>query len=252
MKILLRLAIVLIALLLPVHGWAALSVVQHVMGNSGTSSNTLAVTITATGSNNLLVVVARTNSLTADVTSISDGTNNLTQATGAKAISGGGLSSMIDTWYLLASTSGATIITATWDETTTNRRMEVWEASGWTSVQFDGGNQLSDQTGAGTAYAGPSITTTGTVGFAVGGIIADMGAGTLTNPAGGNEYTAGGDTAGGNAYCALISASAAAHTPAWTGTVSNANYATTAAAFKGTTGAPLCRGAFMLLGVGGC
>lgn len=208
----------------------AVTVVQHVMSADATSGTVLAATLAASGAGNLIVVLARSVAGAASpITGVTDGTTAFTQATGSFFDD---INATMDVWYLLSSNSGKTSISITWTVTNTNRRAEVWEVSGFGTCQFDGGSNLNTQTAPGFSYHGSPITTTGSKGFMVAGIFQGGGVTVFTNPTGGNEFTAGGDTAGGNAYNSAILTTAGVHVSDWTGDVGSQSYGTTAAAFK--------------------
>ena len=201
----------------------ALAVVQHKFGSTNANQNTVAVTVTSTGGGNLLVAGTYNNG-TMTVSGVSDGTNNFTQFAGAQIANSNRIA---DCWYLSISTSGKTTITATFSVTNTSRKIAwVWEVSGFSVPTTDG---VAGTTGTAQNPTGASLTTKAVSGF----LAAVCGyANTIsTNPAAGNEFTSGGDIADGNGGCSLISSSATAHQPAWSGDQSSA-FTTFTAAFK--------------------
>ena len=231
MKRILQLAIVLALWCIPAH--AAITVVQHKHA-AWASGSTIAVTITANSASNMLVVCAA-NRTTLTVSTVADnatgGSNTYTQfgAGSAHGVNGTRESDCFKT--LSAAHAGATTVTVTFSGTVTNSaHAEVWEVSGFVTAAEDGGNH-NGTTGANPA--GASVTTTSTTGFCVGALETN---GSLTaNPAAGNEFTSGGDSASGAdnyGFVSLISSTAAAHNPAWTAT--SAAWVESTACFKET------------------
>lgn len=134
------------------------SVVQSQNALTTASSTTAAVTVTATGAGNLLVVQTM-NSDNRTVTGVSDGTNAFTQATGAAGNNAGG-GIQVDTWYLLSSSSGKTTITVTFSGTSTTKSVFFWEVSG-NGIAFEVANRQNSGT-VGATDTGASITPTAT------------------------------------------------------------------------------------------
>lgn len=223
---------------------AALTVVQHGANRSTANSAQISITVTSTGSNNLLVA-GTGNSDTRTVSSVSDGTNNFTQATSA---AGTDATYQSDVWYLLKSISGKTTITVTFSGAASTFSKEVWfwEVSGFSSVVYDLGNNVTNGVQSGGSATGASVTTTGTTGFIVG---IDKTQGSVTvNPKAGNEFTSGGDiNSVSDAGCSLISSTAAAHQPVWTD--NGTDFCSSTAAFKEGNHTNLINGVSVINGV---
>lgn len=211
MKILTFLIIFL--LLMFSNAFAALSVVQHTGIGLGTVSSG-SVTVTSTGSGNLLVVMLILgNTLPTTVTSVSDGANSFTQF--PNAYPAGSPQGTNDVWYLPQSVSGKTSITVNltgaptfgWD-------IEFWEVSGFKSPLPDVAGIITNGAQLTGTATGAGVITTGTADFIVAG---DNTSNAVTaNPKAGNEFTSGGDIWGGDGYCSLITTTAGFHQPAWT------------------------------------
>lgn len=215
----------------------ALSVVQHVVARSALSANSVTATVTSTTAGTLLVVgMAQDGSSTNTATGVTDGGDTFTAATGA-GTSGGGNSVTSHVYYCLSGAGGKTSVVGTFTNTDTSiKTIEVWEVSGWNTCVFDLAAGTTNGTGVGTDYSGPSVTTTGTTGFVV-GVCVSAGMSVTVNPKAGNEFTAGGDiSAEGKGFCSLISSTAAAHQPVWTGDSSGISFNASTAAFKDTGG----------------
>jgi hypothetical protein len=210
--------------------YTPLAVVQHKEANSTDTAITEAVTVTSTGTNNLLVVGAYDGG-TRTITGVSDGTNNFTQATSAADAQSNQAS---DVWYLLKSTSGTTTITVTYSGSvgaSFEKDVNFWEVSGFTNAAFDVANNLGGVgAGVGTTDTGASVTTATTNGFVVGQI--GTAAAITQNPKTGNEFTAGGDNGNSSAGASLISITQASHTPVWLDSASGRILVSSTAAFK--------------------
>jgi hypothetical protein len=102
---------------------------QSIVGTSTASSTSLTVSVSATGSANLLVVAAANNG-TRTVTSISDGTSNFTKINASASCTG---SSCLEFWYLPKSNGGKTSVTITYSGAagTFTKTGLFWEASGY-------------------------------------------------------------------------------------------------------------------------
>src|ERR1039458_822677 len=136
----------------------ALSQIQHKIASSVVSANTVAVTVAATASGNLIIVgVAGTASDT--VTGVADSAGSTyVQVPSARAVSSGGR--FTDVWYCKSSISGATTVTVTVGATNTNRKEAyVHEVSGADPTSpFDAAGILTD-TGGTSPVTGASVTT---------------------------------------------------------------------------------------------
>lgn len=224
------LAVILNLLSLP--SWAAIAIVQHNGAGSAVNSTDVAVTVSATTAN-LLVVAAVRNGSTDSVSSVSDNMGN----TYSQASSARGTSSSItsDIWYCANAVPGVTTVTVHWGATSITAKFgEVWEVSGFQAAVQDGGNH-SGSSGVANVITGASITTTSTNGFAA-AIVINGNSAIDQNPNGGNEFSSGGDilTTGSNNVGAvsLLSSTAVAHNAAWHATTATPNETNSIAAFK--------------------
>jgi len=242
------LALVLAVCVAPAQ--AAVTLVQHATNRNTASAATVAITVSSTGSGNLIVVGCR-NDGGHTVSGVSDGTNAFTQFASAAIAGTGSLAGVnLDVWYLLSSTSGKTTITITYNASALyNKDGWVWEVSGMGTVSTDGVNTGHNTGSAGSVETGVSVTTTSTTGFLI-GLDSPLN-NVLLNPNTGNEFSAGGDNQNGNGGVSLISTTAASHTPQWTGDTANDPFDTVTAAFKGTA-TTTCTPTMTLLGVGRC
>lgn len=210
----------------------AIAIVQHTNGQI-TGATPQSLTITATGSGNLLVAAVLVVGTTPS--SISDGTSTFTQFPSARITASGTFVGVVTDWYYLTSSnSGKTAISLTCAATTDFAEMEVWEISGITpaNVATDGTN--NNTTGGGTASgttASGTITTTGSVGVA----LAQFGASDhFTGAAGGNQFTDAVDTPG-DGWAAKISSAAATYTASLTDATSGDTFLVSLVAFKDTS-----------------
>lgn len=191
-------------------GGGAGSVVQFQSTNSAVSSTTAAITVTATGAGNLIVIGAN-NSDNRTVSSISDGTSAFTQATNAPGSNG---SVRSDIWYLLNSNAGKTTFTVTFSGTSTTKSIFFWEISGTGAASFDIAGHTTNQALIVGNNNGAAVTNTGS-GFIA--AVINPSSPITVNPATGNEFTtSGGINANGNAGASLSTNTVGSHTPAWT------------------------------------
>lgn len=205
----------------------ALTVLHHV-GTTGVNGG-LTLTVPATGNGNLLVViVAFTDGVT--VTSVSDGTNNFIQFPNAYVNSGTYDYFAMDVWYLPSSVSGKTTITLNNTCCASFIDFEYWEVSGLTSPRPDVVASMVNGAQSGGLATGAAVTPANLNEFILAG---DVTGGTVTgNPAGGNEFTSGGDIVNGDGYISYISTSTASAQPVWTD--SGAQFTSVTAAFTGS------------------
>lgn len=228
-------------------GWAAATIVQTTLGHSAVSSTTLAVTVTSTGSGNLLVLGSATPFNSVTVSSISGGcSGSWTQATGA-AGSDSWFGSETDVWYCLSSSSGATTVTITYSGSSDNKTGIVWEVSGMTSPSLDDADHVNDGTAA--TITGPTLTSTGSDMFAVG--MTATASGVTEFPASGNAFSSGGARSGDwdASGISLATTTSGSHTPVWT-TGATGHWSVSAAVFKSAGGGGAGAKGLMLLGVG--
>lgn len=250
-----RLLIALGLVLVAVPSQAALAVVQHVLAKQGSGTpSSLNVTVSSTGSGNLLVAAVTTfNTPAHNPSGVTDGTTSFTQFTSARVTGTGTFAGAVDdVYYLSSSNSGKTTITLNVGTATQFLEIEVWEVSGFTTVAEDGTQNLG--TGGSTCVltvcTGAALTTSGTTGFVIGHNGTNAGS-TVQNPQTGNEFTSGGD-ASGDGFVSLISSTAASHTPVWTTNTSGDQFTSATTGFKESSGAPACTPTLTLLGVGRC
>lgn len=199
------------------------SLVQFVQFTETANTTTAVITVTSTGAGNLIVIGAM-NSDNRNVSSISDGTSNFTQAANA---AGGSGAIKSDIWYLLSSNAGKTTFTVTFSGTSTTKGISFWEISGTGAAVFDVGNRVNNGVGA-TTESGPALTVVSPSFIAA--IINTNG--TITaSPAAGNSFTSGGGiNSFGDGSVSLITGSVGPHTPQWTDSGST-TFASSAAAF---------------------
>lgn len=203
----------------------AVALVQHGTISSTASAVTVAATVSATGTGNLLVVIPQfSNAGTAS--GVSDGTNAFTQAgtltgsnTGTRVITG---------WYLLSSTSGKTTLTATRTgiADTDQKILFYFEFSGFTSCAYDVGAELDSQTAVGTLITGATNTTTGT-GCVVASEINDVG----TIASAGGTFTLGDVSDYGNASAYKLTTTGV-YIPTWTSSASAESFGAITFSFK--------------------
>lgn len=244
--------LIVASLLTVVSADAAIVVVQHNKNDSGsTGLTTLAVTVSATASGNIIVVGVAGGNTTNTATGVTDNgsggssTYTLVSGTAGGPDPGGGFTSF---YWTTSSHSGATTITATYSSVDFPM-VVVWEVSGFTTPVVDGTNTIDTTSGTTTAN-GASITTTGATSFVAAIITLDHSV--SQNPKVGNEFTSGGDigAATGGAGTSLVSVSAAAHQPVWL-TTAAATYVSSTMGVKESSGAA-CTPTMTLLGVGRC
>jgi hypothetical protein len=226
-------------LLLASSAWADMTtLVQHKVGETSANQATVDVTVTSTTAGNLGVVCGM-NTGTLTISGVADnapgGSSVYAQVPGSTFH--GNANDMGEVWRCLSLKGGATTVTITFSAADTSIKDGFFsEVSGLSSPVTDGVNTVSAQTGAGTTDTGAAITTGATDGIAFGYI--NTSGGVVSNPAGGNEFTSGGDVQAttGNAAVSLIYTTAASHTPVWTDVNSGATYGAATVAFKsGTT-----------------
>jgi hypothetical protein len=227
-----KIILILALLLSAVSCRAAITETQHKVNRSTASATTVSVTMTSTAAG-ALIVVAADNASSRTVSSITDnlGTNTYVQASGAASSNG---TDRGDIWYCLNANSGITSVTITFSGAagTFNKEGFVFEVAGFVSATFDLAGAVNTQTANVVTVNGPSITTTSTIGFAVGLAVAANQI-VAPNPQAGNEFTAGGDiSAASNASASLISTTAAPHQPVWNDNTTSGTFCSSVAAFK--------------------
>lgn len=211
----------------------AIAVVQHTSNSSVASATTVAVTISATAANSLVVVGCSAWDVTRTVSSVSDGTNTYTQATGAASV--GFVAGGVDFWYFLKVGSGITTVTITFSGAagTFDKQGIVWEVSGFVNAAFNLAGVVQTS-GSGTTDTGASVTTS-LPGFAAGLIGVQTTEGSIVaNPQGGNSFTSGGDITSSlhAAGCSKILSSGGAQQPVWTDGFSSHNFNASTVTFK--------------------
>lgn len=201
-----------------------LTVVQHAVNYTSGSSSSTSVTVSSTGSGHLLVAMLYS---VGTATGVTDGTNSFTHFSGTFIPDG-------DVWYLPSSSSGKTSITVNFSGSVAGTEMEVWEVSGFVTPQPDVSNGATGLTQSGGFAIGEPVTTTSTEGFVA---AVDISNDSVTGPAPGNNFTAGGDQdANGNAFISLISRAIGTYTPVWTD--NGTSFVSFTAAFKETASSP--------------
>lgn len=222
----------ILPLLLATPLWAA-TVVHHTGSATATSSTDVAVTITSTVSN-LIVVGTTRNGSTDSVASVTDNIGNVyVQAPSARGTSSSVTS---DIWYCAGATSGVTTVTIHWGITATSGRFaEVWEIGGFIHPILDYANH-SGNSGVANVVTGATAFTSTTAGF-IAAIYLNANSSVDQNPNSGNAFTSGGDilsTSGGNQVGAvsLLSSSISSFNPAWHTTTATPNGVNSVAAFK--------------------
>jgi hypothetical protein len=203
--------------------------VRHRSANETTASSTsITVPIAPTAAGDLLVVGAASTG-TRTVSSVSDGTNAFTKATGA---AGAGSTRGTDVWYLLKSTAGKTSITITFSGSagTFTKEGYFWEVTGFTSPVFDAANKVTAAAPSNGITSGASVTSTAATGknvFAVGVILTN--GGIQANPYPGSSFKWGGDISTTNdAACSAFGSGSGTYQPLWadSGTAATASTAT--------------------------
>ncbi len=209
-----RLLLVFICLLFDSSVFAAVAVVQHKVHFHAGGASSISTTVTATGSGNLLVAATLSAQPHFLTISVSDGTNSFIkfpEATGTDILN----DAQAEIWYLPQSTSGKTLVTLTIGASSDFIGLEVWEVSGFTNPVPDAVGVVNDGAQTGGTAAGSPVRTRSAKGFIVGMDLTSQSI--SSNPAAGNEFSSGGDIdAGGDAFCSLISTTAATHQPSWT------------------------------------
>lgn len=220
----------------------AKALVQVATNGSSANANTVATTVSATGSGNLLIVLAATFGESGHAcTGVSDGTNAFTAVSVSAAVNTGSLGH-ISHWYLPVSTAGKTTITATFagGAGTYWKACDVMEVSGFTLPTVDHApSPIVDATQGSTTVSAPSAVTNDAAGVVVS---TACGINTVTeDPKSGNEFSAlvgGNELGNGGDTVLLLNSSASTHTAQWlqSGTGDSATIITTS--FKETpTGA---------------
>lgn len=215
----------------------AITVTQHQHNDSILSATTVAVTVSALGTGNLLVVGCGNNG-TRTVSGVSDGANTYLQGPTCAA-SANTSADNTDIWYCLSSASGPTTVTVTFTGVagTFAKDAEVWEVHGFTTAGLDVHGIVNNTQQTNQLDNGASVTTTSTVGFIAACChTSTSGGGSISlNPNTGNEFSSGGDISGTLfGAVSLISTTAAAHQAVWGDGNSFLNYCNSTLAFKET------------------
>jgi hypothetical protein len=213
----------------------ALAFVQAHGANVTDTNTTVSVTVSATGTGNLLVVCPDNFDATpgnvGSITGVSDGTNAFTQVPSMDNLSGTTVRS--DVWYLPVSTSGKTTITATFSRNTGSYFKSILfiEISGFTNPVVDVHN-VTNTASCSANQNGAAVTTTATVAAIVAfGMVGNI----TANPHSGNAFTSGGTISSGDAVCSLLASSTGTYTPAWDMTAGNKFWGSTVAFKESTT-----------------
>lgn len=213
---------------------ANLAVVQHKSGTSVVSATTVAVTVTALGTGNVIVVGCSNGGGSRTVTGVSDGTNTYVQAPSAAANANANADNT-DIWYCLSSISGPTTVTITFSGSagTFSKQGEVWEVSGFVNPAIDVTGTIQNTQQTNQVDLGPSVTTTSVIGFIAAICRTGTGGSIATNPSTGNEFSSGGDIPVAQVGAvSLISQRASAHQPSWADGNSFVSYCVSVVAFK--------------------
>lgn len=226
--------------------FAQITQVQHKVGTSNTNANTVAVTVSATGSGNLIIVgVGGSSSQT--VTGVSGGcSGSYLQVTGARATESGGRFS--DVWYCASSSAGATTITVTFSAASTARKEGyVHEVSGMdTSSPVDTAAALSNIASCSAPCTGAADTTTNANDYIIGVFRT---AGICNNTGAGGGFTNDDASSAGCAVHDIVSATGT-YTPTYSMSSAGVGAASTVS-FKAAGGAPAtCAQSITLMGVG--
>ncbi|HTU43550.1 MAG TPA: hypothetical protein VMF91_00710 [Bryobacteraceae bacterium] len=192
---------------------------------SSTLSPGSGLTISASGSGNMIAVAINFNGTTS-VTGVTDNAGNTYVSAGARATYGP-LSSEI--WYAVHSKSGATLVTPHFGGSPTTIEMSSWEVSGLSTAAPDAAKTASGTVTANTA--GAAVTTTQAGDFVVSVLFAN--AATFSRITTGNEFTAD-FTTGGDGWAHITSNSAAAgsHQASWFTASPTGIYCASTAAFR--------------------
>jgi len=198
MQILIRAFLCL--LLLTSQSLAALTVVQHhVNYQAGVTS--LPVTMSSTGTGNLLIALVNSSGTT---TSVTDSNGNSFSSCAGAPYYGSGFA-----FYLPRSTSGATTITAH-NSTTGGTEMEVWEVNGFLNPACDTSAFVSGGAQSGGVATGASVTTATAVEFIV---AFDKSNGSATGTTG--AFTFDDQDGNGNGFAHVVTSAIGASTPSF-------------------------------------
>lgn len=150
--------ILLIMVLASNSAFAAFTYVQKAAADVGNVSGTsLSVTVSSTGSGNLLVALVGWEGANGSTVSVSDGTNGFTSTAVTNACSN---DCHAQWFYLLSSSAGKTSITATWSSGRIYRYIYIYEYSYTGTASFD--VLKSNSSTGSTAVTSGNFTTTGT------------------------------------------------------------------------------------------
>lgn len=152
--------------------------VVHKASKAGAISN---LTVTSTGSGNLIAVALMFNGTTS-VSGITDNAGNAYVSAGARTSSG---ANSVEIWYVKSSVAGATLITPRFVGSPTSVEMTEWEVSGVLNIPLDAVNTAVGTVTANTV--GPAVTTTHNGDFIISVLMAlDT---ILTSITSGNNFT---------------------------------------------------------------
>ncbi len=205
------LAIVILSLLLCFGAQAAITQVQQVSGSAATCGSSAgiscAVAVLAAGGGNILIAVFALQGAGSSVTAVSDSTGETwVHAPGCYVTSG---NSVVDCWYVLRSTSGATTITGTLNTSGSGRAVEFYEFSVGAGcvANFDNSGSANDGT-LSTSPHGVGLSLAGTNDVIVQGIYG----GAVSSVSGGYAEAAGATNRAAASLLNTISGTA----PIWT------------------------------------
>jgi hypothetical protein len=192
--------------------WGQISLVR--VTNCGPATFPGACAVPATGSGNLIVVGWQTGggaNLGTTISSITDNAGNLYAQAGPVRALDVGVGSVSDIWYAKDSLAGATSITVTPSEATTNTGVVIWEFSGVDRTAPLGTTAIRNSQAATTApIGGPVTTTASSVVISLAAV-----ARTVTGIAPGNPFT-NVSTLKANGWAHLIAPSPGAYSAQWT------------------------------------
>jgi hypothetical protein len=171
------------------------NIVQHAGNYSATATTSGTVTLSPTGSGNL-IVVALSKTVATQVT---DGTNLFTVVPGSSN----------QYWYLPNSTAGKTTITASFPST--NWEMEVWEVSNLVSPMLDTVSNNTTGIQSGGIATGSSLTTA-SIPEVLFSFDKSNSSSSVSNP----NWISGGDILFGDSYVSSITTTTGTFTPTWT------------------------------------
>lgn len=205
---------------------------KAITNNAGPSTPaTIAVPSTSSGNTLIILVGGSTNSVT--ITSVSDGSTNFAQLTGALATDSSG-GNFTDIWYLSNSAAGKTTITVNVSSGITFYNIYYYEVSGLlTSGAGDKGAGTNNGNDSAGLAVGPSVTPT----YANAFVCAIYDGGAVNNLKGGSEFILDDLTStSGTSHIISNQAAASAHSITWA--TSSSTFCASIGAFFANSKAP--------------